>query len=267
MANQPFSIREDLGTEYSVIYDDAPEQLRYGLREVLDDLGYERPSAQRAILCKALRRIPDPYNWSDYPNVDNEVSDLIAVEPWYKFFDALERIPKSLAEEDISSYFDKMNALFNEEQIGYRFESGAIIRLGTEEFHTTVRVAQLALRGERFAEPRRQFELGLDFRNRRPTDWANAIKEAVNSVEGVLQVIYGRPGVSMTTIISENLPADLPSGIKKLFRSLYSQGSGTVGARHASIGGTEPTGPRAELALHIAASLHAFAISELDSPT
>ena len=267
MANQPFSIREALGTEYSVIYDDAPEQLRYGLREVLDDLGYERPTAQRVILCKALRRIPDPYNWSDYPNIDQEVLDLIAVEPWYKFFDALERIPKSLSEEEILPYYDKMNALFEEEQIGYRFESGAIVRVGTEEFESAVRFAQVALRGERFAEPRRQFELGLEFRNRRPADWANAIKEAVNSVEGVLQVIYSRPGVSMTTIISENLPAELPGGIKKLFRSLYSQGSGTVGARHASIGGSKPTAPRAELALHIAASLHAFAISELDSPT
>ena len=265
--NQPFSMREGLRTGQSVIYDDAPEQLRYGLREVLEDLEYRSPTAQRAILCKALRQIPDPSNWTDYPNVNYEVLELIAVEPWHKFFDALERIPKSLSKEEILSYYDKMNALFEEEQIGYRFESGAIVRVGTEEFKTAVRVAQVALRGERFAEPLRQFELGLEFRNRRPADWANAIKEAVNSVEGVLQVIYSRPGVSMTTIISENLPAELPGGIKKLFRSLYSQGSGTVGARHASIGGNKPTAPRAELALHIAASLHAFAINELDSPS
>ena len=84
-------------------------------------------------------------------------------------------------------------------------------------------------------------------------------------MEGVLQVIYCRPGVSMTTIISEKFPAEVPGGIKKLFQSLYSQGSGTVGARHASIGGNEPTGPRAELALHVAASLHEFALSELDT--
>ena len=264
MPNQPFSRREGLGAEYALIYDDAPGELRYGLREVLDDLGYKAPSDQRAVLCKALRIIPDKYNWSEYPNIETEVLDLIATEPWFKFFDAMERVPKSLPDAKVPTYHEKMNALFAEEQIGYRFESGAIVRRGTEEFHTVVRVARTALGDERFAEPRRQFELGCDFRNRRPADWANAIKEAVNSVEGVLQVIYCRPGVSMTTIIKEDLPAELPGGIKKLFRSLYSQGSGTVGARHASIGGNEPTGTRAELALHVAASLHEFAISELD---
>ena len=265
LPNQPFSRREGLGAEDPVVYDDVPDELRYGLREVLDELGHTRPSAQRTILCKALRRIPDQSNWSEYPNVENEVLDLIAIEPWYKFFDAMERIPKSLVEEDISIYYQKMNALFAEERIGYRFESGAIIRQGTEEFLKAVRLARIALGDERFAEPLRQFERGYDFRNRRPADWANAIKEAVNSVEGVLQVIYCRPGVSLTRIISDNLPAELPGGIKQLFRSLYSQGSGTVGARHASIGGNEPTGPRAELALHVAASLHEFAVNELDT--
>ena len=266
MPNHPFSTREGLGGEYPMIYDGAPGEIRYGLREVLRDLGFQRPGGQRAILCDALRRIPDQNNWSDYPNIENEVLELIATEPWYKFFDAMERIPKSLTESDVLTYYEKMNALFAEERIGYRFESGAIVRLGTEEFHTAVKVARLALQDERFAEPRRQFERGYKFRNDRPADWANAIKEAVNSVEGVLQVIYGRPGVSLTIMSSDNFPAELPGGIKQLFRSLYSQGSGTVGARHASIGGNDPNGPRAELALHIAASLHAFAVNELDNP-
>ena len=139
--------------------------------------------------------------------------------------------------------------------------------LGTEEFHAAIGLARIALGGERFAEPRRQFERGYDFRNRRPADWSNAIKEAVNSVEGLLQVIYSRPGVSLTTLVSENLPSELPGGIRQLFRSLYSQGSATIGARHASIGGNEPTGPRAELALHVAAALHEYAVNELDKPS
>ena len=265
LLDQPFSRREGLGAEFSLIYDDAPGELRYGLREVLDDLGYKLPSQQRDILCNTLRKFPDRDNWSEYPNVEYEVLELIATEPWHKFFDAMERIPRFLLKPQVQTYYEKINALFAEERIGYRFDSGVIVRLGTEEFHAAIKGARIALRDERFAEPRRQFELGYDFRNRRPADWANAIKEAVNSVEGLLQVIYSRHGVSLTTIISKDVPADLPSGIKKLFHSLYSHGSGTVGARHASIGGNKPTGPRADLALHVAASLHEFAVSELDT--
>ena len=265
MSNQPFSAREGLGQEVPLIYDDAPDALRYGIREVLHVLGYEKPSAQRRILCKALRIIPDQGNWSEHPNIEDEVVGLLETEPWYKFFDALERICRFLPARRVETYCEKMNALFAEEQIGYRFESGNIVRVGTEEFHVAVTGARHALKDERFAEPRRQFERANEFRNNLPPDWANAIKEAVNSVEGILQVIYQRHGVALSTIVSQDLPGELPGGIKKLFRSLYSQGSGTVGARHASIGGNEPTGPRAELAVHIAAALHAFAVAELDT--
>lgn len=261
-----FSTRQGLGGDEPLVYDDAPESVRYGLREVLHVLGYSSPSAQRTILCKALRIAPDQYNWSEYPNIENEVAGLILTQPWYRFFDALERLPRFLTEAEVPAYYREMNALFAEERVGYRFEDGQVVRVGTDEFHCAVGAARTALSGERFAEPRRQFEQAVKFRNDLPPDWANAIKEAVNSVEAVLQVIYERPGVALSTIVTDNLPSELPGGIKQLFRSLYSQGSGTVGARHASIGGNEPNAMRAELAIHTAAALHAFAIAELAAP-
>lgn len=263
--DQPFSAREGLGGERPLIYDDAPHSLRSGLREVLHVLGYELPTDQRRILCKAFRVMPDQLNWSEYPNVDDEVSDLIATSRWYEFFDALERVYLYLPERQVKAYYDRMNALLADERVGYRFESGILVRVGTDEFLSAVKAARSALGDARFAEPRRQLERAFEFRNARPPDWANAIKDAVISVEGVLQIVYGRHGVSLTNIIGENLPDKLPGGIKKMFRSLYSQGSGTIGARHASIGGNEPTGPRAELAIHIASALHAFIVAELDN--
>lgn len=154
-----------------------------------------------------------------------------------------------------------MNELFAEERIGYRFESGRIVRVGTEEFHHAVAEGRQVLQDDKFDEVRRQFERACEFRDQRPADWANAIKEAVNSVEAALQVIYQRPNTSLTRI---HLPAEVPEGIKKMFRSLYTLGSVTTGSRHAGIGGSEPTGPRAELAIHIAAALHTYAVAELD---
>ena len=262
---QSFSRRAGLRKEQVLVFDEAPEHLRYGLREVLHELGYESPGGQRTILCKALRVAPDPSNWSDYPNIESEVVGLVMKEPWYEFFDALERLPKFLEWNEKGDYHDSMNALFSETGVGYRFQSGKIIREGTEEFDSAIVEARGALQDARFAEARRQFERGLEFRSARPPDWANAIKEAVNSVEGILQVIYGRPGIALTTVVKEELPSSLPSNIAALFKSLYGQGSGTEGARHAAIGGNEPTAARAELALHLAAALHSFAVAELDA--
>ena len=265
MTSRPFSAREGFRGQEPLVYDDAPDGVRYGIREVLAVLSYRTPTAQRRILCGALRVPPDPYNWSDYPNVDSEVAGLTSINPWFKFLDGLERIPRFLPSELVPTYFEKMNELFADESLGYRFDSGSLVRIGTEAFHLAVETARHALQDEKFTEPRRQFERAYEFRNSFPPDWANAIKEAVNSVEAVLQIIFDSPGVALPTIVSQNLPAELPGGIRRMFSSLYSHGSGTVGARHAAIGGNQPTGPRAELAIHVAAALHTFAVAELEN--
>lgn len=67
MSDQPFSTREGYRKELPLIYDSAPDALRYGLREVFRVLGYTKPSEQRRILCGALRISPDSGNWSEYP--------------------------------------------------------------------------------------------------------------------------------------------------------------------------------------------------------
>jgi AbiJ N-terminal domain 4 len=260
----PFSGRYGYGAAGPLIFEDAPESLRVGLREVLHTLGWTSSFAQLDILSKALRASPGMEYTSEY-EMAMEVTHLTFIQPWHRFFDAIERLPRFLPEDLVEPYYDAMNILLAEERIGYRFEASQIIRVGTDEFHAAVEAARNALRIAKFEEPRRQFERANDFRNDLPPDWANSIKEAVNSVEAVLQIIYDRPGVALPTIVTENLPADLPGGIKRLFGSLYSQGSGTVGARHASIGGNEPTAARAELAIHVAAALHAFSVDELDA--
>jgi hypothetical protein len=264
MAGERFSDRYGLRSESDLIYDDVPLSVRIGLREVLEIIEYRAPSAQRSILCKAFRISPDPSNWSEYPNVEQEVSDLIQRGEWYEFYDALERMPRLLRDQwAYETFIAEANRLLAEESAGYRFEDGRLERVGTLEFSEAVAGAHSALQAPEFAEPRRQFERALSLRSARPQDSANVIKEATNSVEGTLQVIYRRPGVSMSTIVSEQVKGVAPGGVVDLFRALYRQGSGTTGARHAGIGGADPTEARAELAVHVAAALHAYAVSEL----
>lgn len=265
MPDQPFSVREGLRPDRPLVFDDAPEHLRYGIRGVLSAIGFSEPSEQRSILCQALRTAPDQSNFSEVSNIDNEVVELLMYEVWYRLFDAIERLPGFLSPYKSAIFQEEMNSLFADEDIGYRFDEDRIVRVGTEGFEESVSAARTALAGERFTEARKQFNRALDFRNARPPDWANAIKQAAISVEGTLQIIYSRPGAPLTTIVSEDFPQEIPRNIKSLFKSLYGQGSGTVGARHASIEGTHPTAARAELAIHVAAALHGFAVRELDS--
>ena len=262
--DRPFSMRENLRAERPLIFDDAPESVRYGLRAVLRGLGYKTPTEQRTVLCDVLRIPENEDNWTDHPNVNSEVVELLYAKQWPQFFDALERIPGFIGEWRAGEYYEAVNLLLIEERVGYRFESGSLVRVGTDEFHAAVATARNALTAPKFAEALHQFERGLKFRDSRPPDWSNAIKEAVNSVEAVLQIIYDRPSVSQPTVLSEDLPDAVPGGVKRMFKALYSEGSATPGARHASIGGKAATAARAELALHVAAALHAYAVAELD---
>ena len=271
MLEPSFSAREGLRANKPLIFDDAPYSIRYGFLEVLQDIGFDTPKEQRSIICKAWRVPPDPDNWGDQ-NVDDEVARLLSQGLWYEFFDRIERLPKFLRPYEIAEYQQKVNDLLADESIGYHFHSGKILRVGTEEFAEAVEGARTALTDERFVEPRRQFERGLEFRNSRPPDWANAIKETTISAEAVLQVIYNRPGVSLTTIVGENLPSDLPTNIKKLFKSLYGQGSCSSHSmgREVVLPERDSEGPNQaphvqNSRYHIAAALHAFAVAELDT--
>lgn len=261
MSQDPFSVRHGLRPLRPLVFDDAPEGVRMGIREVLEELGYGRPTSQRALLCKAMRKEPDPGNWSD-PNVDWEVRNLLLC-PWYEFYDAVERIPRFLPDDKKQQYREAVNRLFREEGVGYQFEEDELRRVGSDEFASAVETARSALSDPAFAEPKRQFEQALAFRSSRPPDWSNAIKEAVNSVEALLQIVFGRAGVGMSSIVTNDFPSTVPGNIKALFQALYGQGSGTTGARHAAIGGNMPTAARAELAIHVAAALHAYTVTEL----
>ena len=84
MIEKQFSRRYGYSNEAAhPVLEDAPEQIRQGLREVLAEYGFKSPSAQRRIICKALRVRQNPENWSDYPNVDSEVDNLLHYCEWY----------------------------------------------------------------------------------------------------------------------------------------------------------------------------------------
>ena len=256
MAEKSFSERYDYAPQRSSLtYEDAPEQIRQGLREVLANCGYNHPSTQRAIICKALRIRPDPNNWSA-TNVDGEVDSLIHGCVWYEFYDMCERIAKNLTNDSFES---EINQLFREEGVGYVISEGRITKVGSEEFDQAVRAAVEELGNPRFSVPLQQFGKALDFRNSMPPDYPNAVKEAVNAVEGVWQIVTNKPGTALPTLLSSAEPS-LPSGLKKLYDGLYGYGSGSEGARHAGVGGDVPETEEAEFIIHSAAAAIRYAL-------
>ena len=104
----------------------------------------------------------------------------------------------------------------------------------------------------------------LGFRNSMPPDYPNAVKESVNAMEGVWQIITGRPGTALPTLLTGLQESDcfesLPSSLKRIYDALYGYGSGSEGARHAGVGGDVPEAEEAELIIHTCAAAIRYAI-------
>lgn len=255
MVRDSFSSRYGYVPKGDLIYEDAPQQVRVGLVEVLTKCGYDSLSSQQAVICKALRIRPESNVFSGY-YVKKQVDSIIYDQEWFKFYDMCERIAQNMS----STPFEKeFNELLKEEHIGYQMKEGKLLKVGSREFDQAISEARIELGDARFAIASQQFEKALAFRNSMPPDHPNAVKEAVNALEGTLQVIVSMPSTALPTLLS-NLQPSLPSSLKKLYDGLYAYGSASEGARHASVGGPLPTAEEAELIIHTVAAAIRYVI-------
>ncbi len=257
MVRDSFSNRYGYAREKGdLIYESAPQQVRVGLREILAKCGYDCPSSQRTVICKVLRIRPDPNNWSEYPNIDYEVDSLIHDSEWFDFYDMCERIAQSMASKPFEEEFNK---ILWEEHVGYQMQQGKLLKVGSEEFDQAVSESRIELGDPRFEVASQQFKKALAFRNSMPPDYPNAVKEAVNALEGTLQVVVNMPGTALPALLSSLQPS-LASSLKKLYDGLYAYGSASEGARHAGVGGHVPSAEEAELIIHTAAAAIRYVI-------
>jgi len=264
--DHPFSARYGYkGKGTDMIYEDAPEAVRVGLREILQEMAFGTPSYQRVIICKALRRRPDPNNWSEYPNINDEVDDLIHGLEWYEFYDMCEKIARLEEIKEIgyvsgsyqSIFAYNLNQLLEEENVGYKMVDSYIEKVGSQEFREAVEAALDSLKNPRYKAPLGQFKKALGFRNQLPPDYANAVKEAVNAIEGTLQIATEKAGEALPSILT-NLQAKFPSHFKRIIKEIYGYGSASEGARHAAVGGYVPSSDEAEFIIHVSAAAIAY---------
>lgn len=92
------------------IRNDAPPQVRDAAIQIAYRSGL-KPSDLRASLCQILFRAPDRNNWSEFPNIDGEVCELIDDCEWFEVYDLIEMLAAKSAHRG-QSYADEMNRFF-----------------------------------------------------------------------------------------------------------------------------------------------------------
>lgn len=118
------------------IREDAPDGLYFAVLAIAREAGLG-PKSMRDIISQVLREPPDPNNWSEYPNIWEEVIRLLEDCPWHKVYGIAEALHETLSHgfgEGSNVFEDKLNQYFREQAIGWQMDGGQIVYRGSEAF-------------------------------------------------------------------------------------------------------------------------------------
>lgn len=236
------------------IRDDAP----YDLRGVIVNEAYDAgmtPGSLRPIVCRVLQTRADNNNWTEYPNIDREIRDHFDDCPWYKVYDVVEAIHRSLISRDQSGYEERpaqfcsrINSFFRQNGIGWQLVNGRIEIRGEEGFEHTRKEATQELFAAGRATAAKEVHQAITDLSRRPEpDVTGAIQHALAALECVARDVTGDANSTLGKILSRHpdlFPSPLNLALEKLWGFASEQG------RHLREG-REPTYHDAELTVHV----------------
>lgn len=163
---------------------EAPDELR----DAVVGIGYQcglKPSDLRSVLCGMLYRAPDRSNWSEHPNIDGEVHDLIRDCEWFEVYDLVELLAER-CERRGHDFAGEINRMFRIKGVGWQLVGTRLEMRGSEAFELAVREGQAELlrRGNTTAASELH-EAIRDLSRRPDPEISGAIQHAMAALECV----------------------------------------------------------------------------------
>jgi len=244
------------GTEQEIaVREDAPEGLRFAIPLIAQDAGMS-PGTMRRLICAVLLVRPDPSNWSDYPNIWDEVIGLIGDCPWFKVYDIAEAFHAAFAAQysDGAGIFeDRLNGYFRENGIGWQMTDGRIVYRGSEAFANATREAAVVLaQTGRSAAANEVHEALADISRRPKPDVTGAIQHSIAALECTARDVTGEPSLTLGRLVPRlTLAPPLDTAVEKLW------GYSSERARHIREGQTVSP-EEAELVVSVSCAVCTF---------
>ena len=219
---ETFSDRYGYGLPDAEIYirEDAPEMLRGAILMIVRALGMT-PKTMRDVICQVLLVAPDRSNWSDYPNVWEEVNDLMAECSWFKVYDIAEALHAKLAYRDpnnASTFTARLNQFFREGGIGWEMQDGSIVFRGEVFTESTGEAVTVLTETGRTGAANEIGEAIRDISRRPQPDITGAIQHAMAALESTARDVTGRPNRTLGRLVNElDLPRPLDTAVEKLW--------------------------------------------------
>lgn len=262
--NQIFSKRYGLreAAQEITVRNDAPPKLREAVLAIAHEVA--DPHLLRNIVCGVLRCLPDQNNWSTYPNVWNEVQDLVLGCKWYQVYDIIQVIYATLktrAPEDAEKFRGEINLYFMEEGIGWQLTERVSLEIrGSEGFESVIVAAEHQLDSAGQATAASEIREAIRDLSRRPQpDLTGAVQHSMAALECVARVASSSPKATLGDILARNpglLPTPLDQAVEKIW------GYASEMARHVREGRT-PSFEEVELLVGQAASAATYLSKKL----
>ena len=187
-----FSRRRGLTRPDAEIYigNDAPQMVRDAVIQIVYKCGL-KPSDLRSALCALLFRAPNRGNWSEFPNIDSEVRELIEDCEWFEVYDLIEELAKECSYRG-QEFSDEMNRFFRVAGVGWQLVDNQIEMRGSEVFEIAVRHGQSELNQQGRTTAANELHEALNDLSRRPVpETTGAIQHAMAALECVARDVIG----------------------------------------------------------------------------
>jgi hypothetical protein len=244
-----------------VVREDAPEALRAGLLTLLRGIGFSYNEV-RAVICPVLRTFPDPANWSEIPDVRDEVTGLLQSCDWYRVYDIIEAVYTYFRHAEARERFTVgINEIFEQEGVGWQLVDGRILTRGSDEFERGVVQAVAVLDAAGYQTAKTELEEARGDLSRRPEpDITGAIQHCMASLECTARTLANDPRATLGEIVGRyavdlGIPRPLDEAIQKAW------GYASEMARHLREGRT-PAREEAELLVGLSATLTTYLLQK-----
>lgn len=218
-----FSKRHNFATTPPItVRTDAPDGLRYAVIQNAYDCGPSY-SEIRFVVCRVLLSAPDPNNWSEVPNIRDEVFYEVRHCDWYKVYDVAEALLAHIEDtrgyESAVQFAQAMNDFFLGAGIGWQFAPNeGIVYRGDETFQVATAEAATTLVATGRRNAATEIEEAIRDISRRPDpDITGAVSHSMAAVECVAQDVLNSKQTLGQIVWKLNLPKPLDEAVNKLF--------------------------------------------------
>jgi len=245
---------------------EAPAALRAILIDIAYELGFT-PKSLRTLVCRVLRKPADKDNWSEYPNMDQEIHRLMDDCAWFQVYDVIENIyfsfpstPIWVTNKGMAMIFEEeINSYFKTEGIGWQLLKGKIEVRGEESFETSVQTAYSVIEDRGLNTASKEIHEALHDLARRPTpDITGSIQHSMAALECVSREVCGNQKATLGEILklySDLVPQPLDKCIEKAW------GFSSEMGRHLREG-REPAFEDAELQVALSSSICVYLLKK-----